>query len=362
MKRVFLLFLTALLLFLCACEGAVQDPTGEGVEIEPDMLGPLFRIKAVEGQTEPQTKYYATESGIAYISKTKNGYMGGYFMLPNLISNEEIFTCTSTPSAIFDLGDEKAAVFADDQVFLLSLEEGRANSFELFGKMRHKDILLGADGAFYYDNGEYLLTAEMDFNDNYTSLEVVEKVVMPLDKIEGYTSLLGVSADGERLYYTYEEDGVRGYAYFGIGYRAERLGAVEISYRKFTRVSGTSMVLFESEAEAGETAYRLIDFDAGTEQTIRVAAAQKYEGATINYKGTHLVGYLPDTDGVGGYLDLLEFAGGKRIKHYELAELKINPSLAATGSAKYLIVGQYDDGSAYDDDGGETVTSIEVAY
>ena len=58
---------------------------------------------------------------------------------------------------------------------------------------------------------------------------------------------------------------------------------------------------------------------------------------------------------------MLSFENGKRIKHYELADLKINESVCATLSAKYLVVGQYDDGSAYEDHGGETVTSIEVA-
>lgn len=364
MKRIFLVLLSVLLISCTvSCEESVADPTGETLEIEPDMLGPLFRITAVEDQKGPETKYYPTESGIAYVSRTEKGYMGGYFMLPNLISNEEIFTCSSAPSEVFDLGDEKAAVFADGKLILLSLEEGRSNEFELFGKMDFTDIVLGADGAFYYENEDYILTADLAFNEKYTELSVTESVVMPKEKIEGYTGLLGASADGERLYYTYEdEDGTTGLAFFGIGYRAERLGVIEASWKKLTRVSGTTWVLLESAAKGGEVTYSLVDFESATARHITVAPGQEYLSTAVNFKGTHLVGYLAPADGVGGHLDLLEFESGKRIKHYELAELLINPCIASTGGAKYLIVGQYDDGTAYEDAGGETVTSIEVAY
>ena len=362
MKR---LLIFALMLFTLAlsvsCTQGVRDPTGESVEVEADMLAPLFRISAYEGQKEPETKYYPTESGIAYISKTKNGYMGGYFMLPNLISNEEIFTCSSTPSAVFDLGDEKAAVFADDKLFLLSLEEGRANDFELHGKMRFTDIILGADGGFYYVNDGLILTADLEFDEKYTSLSVTERVVMATDKIRGFDSLLGVSEDGERLYYTYDVDGERGYAFFGIGYLPEELGKTPVSYRELQRIPGSSRALFSSSAEDGKVTYSLIDFATGEKREISVAAGQEYAAVTVNFKGTHLVGYLAETDGIGGYLDLLDFENGKRVKHYELADLQINKSVCATLSAKYLVVGQYDDGTAYDDHGGETVTSIEVA-
>lgn len=363
MKRTFLLLLSVCVLITAsACSQTIEDPTGEGVQIEPDMLGPLFRITATESQTGPETKYYPTESGIAYVSKTEKGYMGGYFMLPNLISNEEIFTSSSAPSPVFDLGQEKAAVFADKKLILLSLEEGRSNSFELYGKMEFTDIILGADGAFYYENADYILTADLAFDEKFESLEVTERVVMPKEKIAGFTGLLGVSADGERLYYTYEQDGQTGYAFFGIGYRAEELGKTARAWTKMQRISGSTQALFTSPVTNGEILYSLVDFDTGEEKVLRVAAGQEYESVTVNFKGTHLCGYLAEKDGIGGYLDLLEFAGGKRIKHYELAELQINPCLAMTGGAKYLIVGQYDDGKAYEDDGGETVTSIEVAY
>ena len=363
MKRALSLLLAAILsLSLFACAQTVQDPTGERVEIEPDMLGPLFRIKAVENQPEPLTKYYPTESGIAYVSKTEKGYMGGYFMLPDLISNEEIFTCVKEPSAVFDLGDEKAAVFADGKLILISLELGRANTFELYGKMNFTDIILGADGAFYYENEDYILTADLDFSEKYDDLSVTEKVVMPKDKIPGYVGLLAVSEDGQRLYYEYEENGVRSSAFFGIGYKAERLGATPLSYVKKTRFSGTDKLLLEGKAENGERTYTLLSLDGGDKKELKVGAGLKYAGVTVNAKGTHLVACQTDEDGLGGYLDLYSFETSKRLKHYELAELKINPNVVATLSAKYLVLGQFDNGTAYDDRGGETVTVIEVAY
>ena len=359
-KALALIFVLALLCTLVSCGQSAAENQQQGVSIEPEILTQLFRIKAVEGQSEPQTLYYPTESGIAYISKTQKGYMGGYFMLPNLISNEEIFTCTSRPSEIFDLGDEKAAVIADGKLILLSLDHGRSNEFELNGKLDHEDIILGADGAFYYEKNGYILTADLAFDEKYTTLSVTERVVLPTEKLTGFLQMLAVSADGERMYYMYEENGQRGFAFFGIGYQGERLGATAVNYRRLTRFSGTGKVLFETSASGGESAYTLVDFEANKAQKITVAAGQEYASVTVNADGTHLVGLLKDTDGIGGHLDLLEFASGKRVKHYELADLKLNESLCATRSAKYLVVGQFDDGAGYDDDGGETVSVIQT--
>lgn len=362
MKRIFLLLFSALtLLFSVSCQ-TVQDPHGEYVEIDPDMLGPLFRIKAVEGQDTPEVKYYPTESGIAYVSKAENGYMGGYFMLPSLISNEAIFTCSKEPSPVFDMGDEKAVVFADGQVFLLELELGRANAFELYGKMKYESIVQGADGAFYYETDQYILTADLNFTEDFKDLSVEEKVVMEKEKLPGFTGILGVSADGERLYYTYEENGQKKCAFFGIGYQAEKLGATVISASSLTPFAGTTKALLEYAPENGEVRYVLADYDEGWAKEIKVPAGGAYASVTVNAKNTHLVGYLAKNDGDGGYLDLWSFESGERLKHYELADLKINRNLAVTASAKYLVVGQFDNGAAYEDAGGETVTAIEVAY
>ena len=363
MKRILSLISALVFAFsLFSCQ-TVQDPTGETLEFVPDTLIPLFRVKAVEGQEEPLIKYYPTESGIAYVSKAENGYIGGYFMLPNLISNEAIFRTVEEPSAIFDMGKEKAVTFADGKVFLLSLDGGGANEFDLQGKMKFNSIIQGADGGFYYDDDEFLLRATLAFSEDYSEFYVEkEEILAKKSDIPGFTGILGVSEDGERLYYTYEENGLKKSAFFGIGYQVEKLDATIITAQKMTRIEGTTKALLEYAAEGGEVRYVLCDYDVEKAwvKEISVAAAGAYASVTVNAKDTHLIGYLADTDGTGGSLDLLEFESGKRVKHYELADLKINPSLVSTASAKYLVVGQFDDGAAYEDVGGETVTAIEV--
>ncbi len=365
MKRVLTFVLSLVLLLASVSCAKVQDPTGLTVEFVPDSLIPLFRVKAVEGQEEPEIRYYPTESGIAYVSKAENGYIGGYFMLPNLISNEAIFRTVEEPSAIFDMGKEKAVTFADGKVFLLSLDGGGAHEFDLQGKMKFKSVIQGADGDFYYENEEYILTASLTFSEDYSDLYVEEELVIAKKSdIPGFTGILGVSEDGERMYYTYEEDGLKKYAFFGIGYQVEKLDATIITAQKMTRIEGTTKALLEYAAEDGRVRYVLgnYDYENGWVKEVSVAAGGAYASVFVNADDTHLIGYLADTDGTGGYLDLLEFESGERIKHYELADLKINPSLAATAGAKYLIVGQFDDGAAYEDVGGETVTAIEVGF
>lgn len=345
---------------LMSCAEAVTDPTGQSVEIGVDMLGPLFRIGAVEGQSGPETCYYPTESGTCYVARAERGYQCGYFMLPDLISNEAIFTCREKPSPVFDLGEEMAACFADGKLFLLDLTLGSSTPFELHGKMAYTDILLGADGAFYYENERFLLTADLAFSPDRKDITVTERVVMPKEKLLGYTGMLGVSADGERMYYTYELDGEVGYGYFGIGYRAELLGRTPLAYDTLQRISGTSLVLFEEPLKEGKKTYTVVDFDTAQRTSISVAAGAEYDSLTVNLAGTHLLALSRSTSGKGGHLDLYTLKDGVRVKRYALAELAINESIAMTKNAKYLIVGQFDDGAAYEDAGGETVTRIEV--
>lgn len=362
MKRVsalLLALLCALCLFACAPE---QPEYQEPVPREPNVLNPLFRLRATETQTGPLTRYFATENGFFYLAKTERGYTGGFFVLPALISNEDVLQCHDDGARFFDLGDNKGAVFADGKLYWLTLDAGSSTSYELGGKIAYTDILLGGDGAFYYETEEFLLTAELSFSEDYTSLFVTEKVVMPKAYIRGYQKMLGVSADGQRLYYAYEQDGETGFAYFGIGYRAEELGKTQVRFDSVERVEGTA-VLFYERAQGRQT-YTHWDLDSGARREISVGAAEQYEGVTVNAQGTFLAGYTkkdPVRDTTGGYLDLYDFESGTRLVRYELADLQINPSLAVSPSGDYLIVGQYDDGSAYDDTGGETVTAIQVA-
>ena len=69
---------------------------------------------------------------------------------------------------------------------------------------------------------------------------------------------------------------------------------------------------------------------------------------------------MPDADLLGGVLRLYSWETGQKFKEYELAKLTVNPSIILTDDARYLIVGLYDDGTGYEDHGGETVTSIEI--
>lgn len=364
MKRAFcfvLAFFSCFALLSCA-----KEKEGAPLPTEPvigaDRLDPLFRIAAYEGQSEPKTRYYPTQNGFCYLSKTEKGYTCGFFALPNLISNEDLFTTRSEPGEIFDLGEDKALVFDQEKVWFLSLDAGSGIGFEKAGKFRFTaEPVFGADKALYYETDRFLLTADLKFSEDYSALDATEYVVMPKEKLEpfGFTRILCVSADGERLYYAYEQDGKTGYAYFGIGYQAESLGKTELDYRSITTVSGTTQVLFELYAE-GKRVFLLKDLDTGEEKTVVLPAGSTDTALCVDRGGKYLCGYRPGAEELGGTLCLYAFESGQKIKEYELAELSVNPSIALSDAADYVLVGLYDNGAGYEDHGGETVTAIKI--
>lgn len=365
MKRL-ISFLLALACCALVCSCAKTDPEPSAPPSVPavgaDRLNPLFRITAYEGQSEPETRYYPTQNGVCYLSRTDTGYTCGFFALPNLISNEDLFVTRSVPGAVYDLGEDKALCFAGGKIWFLSLDEGGGISFEKNGKLAFtSEPVFGADGALYYETERFLLTAEFSFTGNYSGLETNEYVVMPKEKLDplGFVRILCVSADGERLYYAYDRNGETGYAYFGIGYQAESLGETRLDFLSAMPIAGTTKVLFETRKE-GKRVFLLRDLDEGTERTLELPAGARDRDFCVDRQGNYLASYVPDADLLGGVLRLYSWETGQKFKEYELAKLAVNPSIILTDDARYLIVGLYDDGTGYEDHGGETVTSIEI--
>lgn len=324
-KRNFILCLLALTLVLAGCGGNQKN-----TEKDDEAFTPLFRL-ALKGEAEETRLSYLPKSrGFVYLTPGgEGGYSVGFVSPSRSVSSEGIITATE-PATFFQVKEtqeDRALILTPQGLSLCLLKENRATTTALPEGIDLSGALFFDSLSLLCETEDLVLLCPVDFSQKYV---LAQKANFP-----DFDSLLAVTGNGQRIWYTLrgEGDAFGGIAFFEYG-KSIPLGREEFSFHRVQSL-GDGKVLFIRDLEDGKELYFYRDLESGT--TLSLPPDVSLEKVTCNADGTVLCG--SERGEKGAVIHIFDLETGKEVGTFHSAMGKDGVSLCLSRDGSTLLLG-----------------------
>jgi len=282
--------------------GCGEETNGEkNTELE---FTPLLRIATEEGAAKETRLFYLKESvGFFYVHPDEGGFSAGFVSPHRSISAERILKGEGSVKTLSVREEAKDRIFVltEKGAYTLVLDGATADSsFAPYPpKAAAEEYGFFDDLTVYAEAEELLLLVPVNMSETYV---LAQKNLLP-----DFSSVLTVSDNGKKIWYTRAKDGENlGIAFFEYG-KNTPLGNENFIFDS-AEALGDGKVLFTRSLESGGAFYLYRDLESGL--ATNVTADTVYDRVTATPDGKLLAGVKAE-DGKGT-VDIFDLEKGEK--------------------------------------------------